>query len=223
MEGLRDTFSFSLRLLFFITIPAMAGLIIMSKPIMNVLWQRGEFTHESTIGAASALLFYATGIWAFSGLRVVRIAFYSLQDTMTPLKIAVLSFFVNLIFCFILSGPLQHGGLALANAIAAAVNFIILFFLLRGKLKRVGGRKIVMSFIKVAIASSVMGSIGLLVINIKKDIWTISGKLPEKAGILAGVIVLCIAVYFLIMYLLKSEELNYVIRMFKDRRSGSKA
>ncbi len=223
MTGLRDTFSFSLRLLFFITIPAMAGLIVMSEPIMNVLFQRGEFTHTATIGAASALLFYATGIWAFAGLRVVRIVFYSLQDTKTPLKIAVLSVFVNVIFSLLLMGPLKHGGLALANAIAAAVNFSILFFLLRAKLKRVDGKKIVRSFIKVAIASSVMGLIGGLVINIKKDIWTVSGQLPEKAGILAGVIALCTAVYFSIMYLMKSEELNYIIKMFKDRKSRLKA
>jgi putative peptidoglycan lipid II flippase len=119
-------------------------------------------------------------------------------------------------------GPLKHGGLALANAIAAAVNFSLLFFLFRAKLRRVDGRKIVMSFIKVAIASFVMGLAGWQVINIKRDIWTISGQLPEKAGILAGVIVLCIAVYFSIMYLMKSEELNYIIKMFKERKSRLK-
>jgi putative peptidoglycan lipid II flippase len=217
IDALRETFSFSLRLLFFITIPAMAGLIALSEPIVNLLFQRGQFTHEATRGTVYALLFYSSGLWAFVGVRVVVSTFYSMQDTKTPLKVAILSILTNIIFSIILMRPLRHGGLALANAIASAVNFGVLFFLLRMKLRRVDGRNIVRTFMKTSIASSIMGLIGWFVI--KGDIWTETGKTIEKTVILTSVIVVCVGVYFLIMHLMKSEELRYLIKMRKKSKS----
>jgi putative peptidoglycan lipid II flippase len=224
MNELRDTFSFSLRLLFFMTIPAMAGLIALSGPIVNILFQRGQFTYEAATGTVYALLFYSSGLWAFVGVRVVVSTFYSLQDTKTPLKIAILSVLTNIFFSIILMGPLKHGGLALANAIASAINFIVLFSLLRVKLGRLDGRNIVRSFIKTSIASSVMGLIGWFIIRgdmwcapERCTLWMESGKTIEKTGILIGIIILCIAVYFLIMHLMKSEELKYLIKMRRTR------
>jgi putative peptidoglycan lipid II flippase len=213
LNELRNTFSFSLRLMFFITLPAMAGLIALAKPIVNTLLQRGEFTYADTEGTVYALLFLASGIWALAGLRVVRTVFYSLQDTKTPLKIALLSVFINIVFCFVLVGPLKHGGLALANTIAAAVNFVLLFLFLRTKLGRVDGRNIMRSFLKVSFASSIMGLCGWYLI--KSDLWIGGGKTLEKALILTGVIALCTALYFLLMWLMKSEELSYLLKLRK--------
>lgn len=217
MHALRETFSFSLRLVFFMSIPAMAGLIALSEPIVSVLFQRGEFTDKATRGTVDALMFYSSGLWAFVGLRVIRAPFYSMQDTETPLRVAMISVVINIIFCFILVGPLKHGGLALALAVATAVNFVVLFVILRARLGRVDGKNIVRSFIKISIASFMMGLVGWF--TIKGDIWTESGRAFEKASILTGVIALCVAIYFLIMYLMKSEELKYLIKMRKERKT----
>jgi len=228
MDSLRDTLSFSLSLLFFITIPAMAGLIALGKPIVNVLFQRGEFTYEATLGTAYALLFYSAGLWAFVGARVTASVFYSTQDTKTPMKVAGLSILTNIIFSIILMGPLKHGGLALANAIGSMVNFIALFWILRKRLRRIDGRKILKSFAKISFASSLMALMGWMIT--KGDIWCApegctlwmeSGRIIEKAGILGGVIVICIAIYLLIMHFMKSEELKYLIKMYRERKSKS--
>ena len=216
IDKLRDTFSFSLKLVFFMTMPAMAGLIALSGPIINVLFQRGEFTYEATAGTVTALLYYACGLWAFVGLKVVRTPFYSMQDTKTPLKVAVFSVIINVICSFVLIGPLKHGGLALSLSISAAVNFIILFYLLRAKLGRVDGKNILRSFIKVSIASIIMGLAGWRLLG--GDMWTESGRTLEKAALLSGVILLCTGIYFFIMYLMKSEELDYLINMRKRKR-----
>jgi len=215
MKALRETFSFSLRLLFFITIPAMAGLIALSGPIVNLLFQRGQFTYEATKGTVYALLFYSSGLWAFVGVRVVVSTFYSMQDTKTPLKVAILSVLTNIIFSIILMRPLKHGGLALANAIASAVNFSILFLLLRAKLGRIDGRNILRAFAKTAIASLIMGFIGWFII--RDNIWVETGKTFDKVGILSGVIIVCIGIYFLIMYLMKSEELKYLFKILNSK------
>ncbi|TSA52350.1 MAG: murein biosynthesis integral membrane protein MurJ, partial [Planctomycetaceae bacterium] len=134
LKEMKKTISFSLRLIFFITIPAMIAMIALRVPIISVLFQRGEFDHQSTILTAQALLYYAVGLWAFSGIRVVVSAFYSLQDTKTPVKVAIIALIVNIILSVILMYPMKHGGLALATSVASAVNIIILFFALKRKI-----------------------------------------------------------------------------------------
>ncbi|GAB4534756.1 MAG: murein biosynthesis integral membrane protein MurJ [Thermodesulfovibrionia bacterium] len=214
-DSLRDTFSFSLRVLFFITIPAMSGLIALGEPIVNLLFQRGSFSYDATIGTNYALFFYSLGLWAFVGVRVTAGAFYSMQDTKTPVKVAGLSILTNILFSLILMGPLRHGGLALANAIGSMVNFVVLFLILRKRLKRIDGRRILNSFVKITIASSIMGIVGWIMV--KGDMWKASGMSIEKAGVLSGVIFLCVVMYLLLMHLTKSEELRYLIRMYKER------
>ena len=214
-EALRETFSFSLRLLFFITLPAMAGLITLSEPIIHVLLQRGEFTSLAVSETAYALIFYSSGLWAFVGARIVASTFYSMQDTKTPVKIAALSVIVNIIFSVILMGPMRHAGLAFANAIAAAVNFVVLFIMLRKKLGRLDGQRIIQSFIKTAAASTVMGAAGLYLMN--TVMWEEGANIALKASLLCGVILFCIGVYLLIMRLMKSEELTYLIKMKKGK------
>lgn len=215
-DSLRETFSFSLRLLFFITIPAMAGLIALGEPIVNVLFQRGNFSHDATIGTVYALFFYSLGLWAFVGVRVTAGTFYSMQDTKTPVKIAGLSILTNIIFSLILMGPLKHGGLALANAIGSMVNFVALFLILRNRLIRIDGRRILGSFLKTSSASFIMGLIGWMVT--KGGMWKESGITSEKIWVLSGVIILCIGIYLLIMHLTKSEELRYLVKMFKEKK-----
>ncbi len=217
MEALKETFSFSLRLVFFTSIPAMVGLIALSGPIVNTLFQRGEFTLESTKATVTSLIYYSSGIWIFSGLRIVRAVYYSMQDTKTPLKVALFTVFINLACCYLFSGPLKHGGLALALVIASAVNFFLLFGLLRSKLGGVDGWNILISFIKAALASSVMGLVGWFMLS--GELWKESGRLTEKSLLLSGEIALCVGIYILLMYLMKSEELTYLLKMRKKKKT----
>lgn len=215
LESLRSDFSFALRMLFFLTIPAMAGLIALRQPIVNILFQRGKFEYAATVGTAEALLFYSLGIWAIVGVRIVTASFYSMQDTKTPVKVAIVALITNIILSLVLMKPLKHSGLALAHAVASSVNFIILFLMLRKKLERIEGRKIVMSFLKISLASVVTGLTSWLLV--RGELWMQGGRLAEKTGIITGVIALYLAAYILIMYLLKSEELNYLLKMRKRR------
>ncbi len=85
----------------------MAGLIALREPIVNILFQYGKFDYAATIGTAGALLFYAFGIWSIVGVRVVTSGFYSMQDTRTPVKVAVIALAANIVFSIILMKPLQ--------------------------------------------------------------------------------------------------------------------
>ncbi|MBI5058061.1 MAG: murein biosynthesis integral membrane protein MurJ [Nitrospirae bacterium] len=216
-ENLRSDFSFALRLLFFITIPAMAGLIFLRGPIVNILFQRGMFDYAATTGTAQALLFYSLGIWAIVGMRIVAAGFYSMQNTKTPVKIAAIAMLTNVVLSLLLLKPMKHNGLALANAIASSVNFIILFIMLRKKLGRIDGKKIAASFVKVVTASAVTGLMSWSIV--RGDMWMQGGRTIQKAGILTGVIVLFVLVYLAIMHFLGSDEMKYLVKMYKERKA----
>ena len=122
-DKLKADFAFALRLLLFICLPAMAGLIALRVPIINILFERGRFDHAATLGTASALLFYSLGIWAYVGVRVVVATFYSMQNTRTPVTVAACALGANIVLSLALMGPMQHNGLALANALSSMINF----------------------------------------------------------------------------------------------------
>jgi putative peptidoglycan lipid II flippase len=217
-DKLREDFSFALRLLFFISVPAMAGLIALREPIVNLLFQRGQFDYTATKGTAEALLFYSIGIWSIVGVRIVTATFYSMQDTRTPVKVAVAGMVSNLILSLILMGPLKHSGLALANTLASGINFTLLFFFLRRKLKRVDTRRILHSFVKIIFSSSVMGVVGGMLLHGK--VWQIHGNTLNKIFYLSGTVTICVGIYLFLSYLLKSEEVSYVIEMVKQKFRG---
>jgi putative peptidoglycan lipid II flippase len=214
-DSLRDDFSFALRLLLFITVPAMAGLIALREPIVNILFQRGKFDYAATAGTAQALLFYSLGIWSIVGVRVITASFYSMQDTRTPVKIAVLALFANILFSLVLMKPLKHSGLALANSLASMVNFTLLFIFLRKKLKRADARKIFSSFLKTVLASCVMGAAGWILLH--GELWRINGNTLNKVFYLSGTIAACGVIYFLLSYLIRNEEFYYLMALLKQK------
>lgn len=214
-EKLRDTFSFGLRFVFFITIPSMIGLIVLRVPIVNLILQRGEFDYTATVGTAQAVLYYGLGLWAFAGVRIVLQAFYSIQDTKTPVKIGLLGVGINILFSLLLMGPLKHGGLALANSIVAGLTLFSLAYMLRRRLGRIDGRRIIRSLWRVVFASTFMGIIGWFISQDK--VWTFDGQIIYKTFILGGGILLSLFIYSLLMYLLKSEEFLFLLGIIKEK------
>ena len=217
MEGLRRTFSFGLRLVFFITFPAMMGLILFRVPIVHLLFEHGEFGRAATEGTATAVLFYSLGLWAFAGIRIVVPVFYSLQDTKTPVKVGFVAVVANLILNLTLMVPLKHGGLALATSLSAMLNFSLLFIILRKRIGRVDGRRILSSHMKVILATSALIPISLWVNH--QTMWLTPGHSPVKAAVLMIAILLGSTAYFSVQALLKSEEFYFLLNLFKGRLS----
>src|SRR5512139_3127575 len=152
IEELKETLSFTFRLVCFISFPAMVGLIALKTPIVNVLFQRGLFDRQATEMTARALLCYAVGLWAIAGSRTVVPTFYALQDTWTPLKIALVCLGANVVFIAIFIYPLKHAGLALATSLSSTLNLLLLFRGLHRKLGRIEFEKIVKSLGRILLA-----------------------------------------------------------------------
>lgn len=158
-DGLGQTFGFAMRLIFFITLPAMIGLIVMREPIVALLFGRGAFGTESVRMTAYALLFYGIGLWAFSAVRILVAAFYAIQDTKTPVKMAIISITANIGLGVALMGPLSHGGLALATSLASMLNFGLLTRALYQRLGAFPWKKILVSTGKSVVSSILMGAV----------------------------------------------------------------
>ena len=212
-EALRATFQYALKFVFFITIPAMVGLILLREPIVALLFQRGEFDAQATQLTAYALLYYALGLWAFSGTRIVVATFFALQDTQTPVKAAVVSILANIVLGFILMGPLGHGGLALATSLASILNLGLLIRALKFRLGSLGWAGIVKSVGRTVLSSLAMGVVVWLVAFI-----IVPGNTETGPHLLFGVLgsIVCgLCIYGLFSYFTKSPELTGVLAELK--------
>jgi putative peptidoglycan lipid II flippase len=220
MAEFRETLSLGLRLVFFIMFPAMAGLITLRIPIVNLLLAHGKFDRISTLGVATALLCYAVGLWAMAGVRVVVQAFYALQDTRTPVKIGVVALFTNILLsaAFISWTTLNHGGLALATSLAAMLNISLLTVSLRKKIGRMDGRRIFLSLLKIIPASLVTGVVGWWVA--RDPLWEQGGHSIHKAVLLVGGIAAGALFYVMLMWLLRSEELRFLGGMIRRKKQA---
>jgi putative peptidoglycan lipid II flippase len=158
LDGLIDTFRHALRLVIFITVPAMVGLILLREPIVTLLFQRGDFDPATTRLTAVALLYYGLGLWAFAAVRILVSTFYALQDTRTPVVTATIAIAANIILGIVLMRPLAHGGLALATSLASMLNLILLVAALRRRLGALGWRAIGKSAARTLFAAALMGA-----------------------------------------------------------------
>lgn len=172
IKEFRDTISSSMNLVFLMTLPSACGLIVLGEPIVRLIYERGKFDPTATSMTAVALAGYSIGLTGYAAIKILSPAFYALDDAKTPMIIAIISIGVNLLGSYYLREWLSgygvtsstphgygHVGVALATSIVALVNFFALVLIMRKRIKRLNGREIISSFIKIAIASAVLSAI----------------------------------------------------------------
>ncbi len=214
-DELNKRIEFGLRHVFFLMIPATVGLIMLATPLIHLFFEHGEFTAEATRGTASAVVFYAIGLWAFGAIRIVVSAFYAMQDTRTPVRVAMLALLCNIVLSLVLMGPLQHGGLALATSIATMLNVSILLVFLVKKIGHLDWRAIATSLLRTAVASVVV--VGICQWVAIQDVWIHDGLWPAKAMLLGTGVLFSIAGYLGTHSLMRSPELAAMRRALAKR------
>ena len=217
LEELRTTLGFGLRMIFFIIVPAMLGLILLRQPIVHLFFEHGTFTAHDTQQTALAVFCYAVGLWAFGGVRIIVAAFYSLQDTKTPAISAAVAVGSNILFSLVLMSELGAAGLALATALAAMVNGGILVAVLNRRLGGIEWSSIGRSSLRVLLASIPLVAACLWVAEAK--VWTHQGDWMAKAIMLTVAIGLSVSSYVGLHALLRSEELELVWGMVRRKFS----
>ena len=134
MVRFKSTLFFALRNLMLVLIPTALGMVIFSKWIIHIVFQRGAFDAYSASVTSQVMLYAAIGLPFFGASRILVSAFYALQDTKTPVKIATVSMLTNVVLNAALMFPMKISGIALASSIAGAVNCLLLWNGLNKKL-----------------------------------------------------------------------------------------
>ena len=162
---MRSTLAATLRAILYLALPAAVGLIVLRRPLVALIFQRGAFTETSTEMVAWALAFFALGLPAHAVVEVVVRAFYALHDTKTPVTVGigamVLNVILSLVFivAFEALGWLPLGGLALSNSLATTIEMAVLLGLIRQRLRGLEGKRMLASLARIALASLVMGAV----------------------------------------------------------------
>lgn len=207
----------SLRLAFFLTLPAIVGLIVFRVPILHVLFERGAFTRPVTVLTAEILVGYSLGLTFYIGNRILTPAFYAMHDTRTPVAMGMVAVAVNIAASLLLMGRLGATGLALATAVASASNFLLLFTRLRGRIGLLGGRRLLLAAARVALACVPMAVWGALAQG-WWDVLAVPRALP-KAALLCGEMAVAVALFATAAAVLRCEEVGWTLDLLRRRRS----
>ena len=194
---MKKTLVFTLENIFFVMFPFSIMIMILARPLIHILFERGQFDAYSTGITSWALLFYAIGLFSFGGIKILVTAFHALQDTRTPVKVAAVCLLINASLNILLMGPMRVGGIALASSISAAVDFGWLFYLLDKRLGGINGgfRRFVG---KVLAATGVTGAMVFWM-------WT-QACIPREGLRLLVVGLLGVLVYGILCFVLRVEQ-----------------
>lgn len=220
----RDTFSAGLRAVLFITIPAAVGLAVLREPVIRLLFEVGEFGPDDTAMTGLALLYYSIGITAQAACQVLMQVFFSLQDTRTLLRVSAVAILTNTGVALLLLRftPLEHGALALAWSLTVILNMLLYLRALRRHIGGFGGRRIVRSAALSLLAAALMGTLAYGASTFTAVWLDLSGGLARTVQVAAGVGTGALA-YTLIAWLLRLDELGFVLAMVRRERRPANA
>ena len=219
LSEMRNSLTASLRGVLLLALPASLGLMLLRQPLVSLLYQRGEFDAHSTQLVAWALLWYAAGLVGHSVVEIVSRGFYALHDTKTPVFVGIAAMALNMIFSILFSGIfnrlgwMPHGGLALANSFATALEMVVLLYLIRRRLHGIEGRSLLTASVQALVASLLMSLAlwGWLDITTGKVIWMVA-----LGGVVIGGLVYSVAVL-----LLRVREARSLLRGLRQRMKRS--
>jgi len=217
LDDVRNSLSASIRGVLLLALPAAVGLIILRVPLISLLYQRGEFDARSTELVAWALLWYAVGLVGHSVMEILARAFYALHDTKTPVLVGIGAMSLNVLFSITFAalfekiGWMPHGGLALANSLATALEMVLLMILMRKRLGGINGKSITRGFGQASLAALGMG-VAL--------VWWTQAQATSATWIVAlGGMAIGGIVYLLGVWMLKVPEMRQIAALIR-KKSG---
>lgn len=207
-----------LRMVFCLSVPASAGLILLAEPIARLLFERGEFLPEDTLRAAKTIAWYATGVWAYCAAPVVVRGFYALGDAGAPVRLAAWMVGLNLLLNFTLIWLLAECGLALSTSISAMVQTCLLVLLFSRRHASLQWQPIGATVLRTIVATVIMGVVVFAVATCssRAEWLSLSAELTKIKRFLVCLlhvglpIMFGLAVYYYTYRLLGGRELQMV-------------
>lgn len=210
-KGLRALIEKAIHIVNLFVLPATLGCLLFTRPIITLLFGRGAFDADAVRLTTSALFYYSLGMPAVGIREVLSRAFYAMQDTKTPMINAGIGFFGNIILSLLLTRFMGIGGLALANSTIAIVTAGMMYISLKKKLGEfIEIRKFSITSLKIITAALLMG------LTLKLAYRYLIAIVSLKT-VLAAVVLLGAASYFILLYLMKVEDITSIIRMLQKK------
>jgi putative peptidoglycan lipid II flippase len=206
MDEYRRTFSYALKLVFILALPASAGLMVLSRPIISLLYEHGKFGADDTVRAAGALFCYAFGLCGYSGVKIATDGFYALKNIRTPVVVSLFTIAFNILlnYVFIFQLGFDHRSLAISTACSITTNFLLVLGLLWRRVRNFGGRDLASVF-----AKSVIGAAGMGAVVVLAHRWLLS-FVGSKLSLMAAIIV-AMPVFYGLSRVLRLREIDQVI------------
>lgn len=215
LDQLGADLTLGLRLVLALGIPASAGLVLLAEPLARLLFERGQFDAQDTLRAARMIACYAGGVWAYCALPVVIRGFYALGDRLTPVRIGMGVVGLNLALNLTLIWPLAERGLAVATAVAAAVQVVVLAAIFSLRKSHLYWRALGATLARSLLATALMLAAGSVALG-----WVATGEgLGSKLLRVAVPLVLAGTVYLVAFRLSGGREIGMVVGWHHPRPS----
>lgn len=221
LPAVKETMGAALRMVAFLNVPSAVGLMVLAEPIIGLIYQHGRFGPSDTAATAQALLYYAIGLYAYSGVKVFAPAFYALDQARVPVLGSFLGMASNVALNVALYPVLGFSGVALGTSLAATVNFAVLWFAWRKRYGGLGGTGVVPQLGRVLAASA---ALALTAWGVRIGL---AGTLPahgllRQLVLALGPIAAGAGVYFALARLLGVAEMAELARATRGRRPGAR-
>ena len=207
-----DSMRLTMNVIIVSLVPVIAGCMALSRPIVEVLFQRNAFTYKDTVMTANILVVYVIGILAFALRDVMSRGFYSLEDSKTPMINSIIAIVCNIILNLILIKPLGYKGLAVSTAVSAYIGLILFNRSMKKKVEIYSPKNNIIVFIKCLLSSVVMGIVVVYSYEYIHSLFV--GNLIMKVLTLGISVLIGVITYCVMMYFMKVDEykllLNYI-------------
>ena len=200
-------------------LPASVGLMVLSRPIVNLFYLGGKFTPHDAEMTTMALLFYSIGLTGQALNIIFTKAFYAIQDTRTPVIITLATVFVSLGLSLCLIRYMDFSGLALANSMASLTGTALFLILFNRRTASLSWGHQIKFFITVAGATAVLAVASLYTSNTLQNLLDIPGRLGFLVQV-SGAVLAGIAVYTAAIFLGRLEECNIFIQYVRKILNG---
>ncbi len=216
IKEMKTTLSQSICTLIVFILPMSFIVMIQSKPIIYILFQRGEFNSSATDITSSVLFFYASGLLAFGLRDFVCKAYYTLKDTKTPMINSAISLILNVVLIFVYKSFLGLKGLALANATSMYIACALLIYSLTKKIGSINGRKILVTTFKTLISSATMLIAIYYVNNMLVLNYVSTGSIFIKILISSSI---GLVIFIITAFILRLDEIMKIKEMIMFRKA----
>jgi putative peptidoglycan lipid II flippase len=216
LDAFRNTLGLGIRLASSLIIPAAFGLFVLATPIVVLLFQGGAFTAVNTNVTVFALRLYLIGL-PFAAIDLLLVyAFYARKDTLTPAMIGMFSHVVYILMVLLLFERYNLFSLMIADSVKHIVHALVSAFLLRSRLGGFGKQRFGRNIFKTLVASGAMVLVGSWILPILMHSFGTEGFVAHVL-VVAIAAIICGAVFLVLAYLLKIEELRWLLSLLQKR------